>query len=39
VEESRAGATLNRTTAQTAAQNFLSGKLGIDLRTWDFLPE
>jgi membrane protease YdiL (CAAX protease family) len=39
VEESRAGATLDRTAAQTAAQNFLSGKLGIDLRTWDFLPE
>jgi membrane protease YdiL (CAAX protease family) len=39
VEESRAGATLDRTGAQTAAQNFLSGKLGIDLRTWDFLPE
>jgi membrane protease YdiL (CAAX protease family) len=39
VEESRAGATLGRTAAQTAAQNFLSGKLGIDLRNWDFLPE
>ncbi|HVS89351.1 MAG TPA: CPBP family intramembrane glutamic endopeptidase [Candidatus Acidoferrum sp.] len=39
VEESRAGATLDRTAAQTAAQNFLSGKLGIDLRIWDFLPE
>jgi membrane protease YdiL (CAAX protease family) len=39
VQESRAGATLDRTAAQTAAQNFLSSKLGIDLRTWDFLPE
>jgi membrane protease YdiL (CAAX protease family) len=39
VEESRAGATLDRTGAQTAAQNFFSGKLGIDLRTWEFLPE
>src|SRR6202521_5091699 len=38
-EESRAGAALDQTTAQTVAQNFLSGKLGIDLRNWDFLPE
>jgi membrane protease YdiL (CAAX protease family) len=39
VEESRAGAALDRAAAQTVAQNFLSGKLGIDLRNWDFLPE
>ncbi|HEV3375556.1 MAG TPA: CPBP family intramembrane glutamic endopeptidase [Candidatus Acidoferrum sp.] len=39
VEESRAGASLDRTAAQTVAQNFLSGKLGIDLNAWDFLPE
>ena len=38
-EESRAGAVLDQTAAQTVAQNFLSGKLGIDLHNWDFLPE
>jgi hypothetical protein len=39
VEEARGGASLNRATAQTAAQNFLSAKLGTDLSAWDFLPE
>jgi membrane protease YdiL (CAAX protease family) len=39
VEEARAGASLDRTSAQTAAQSFLSAKLGLDLNAWDFLPE
>jgi hypothetical protein len=39
VEESRAGATLDRAAAQAAAQKFVSGKLGTDLSAWDFLPE
>jgi membrane protease YdiL (CAAX protease family) len=39
VEESRAGAVFDRAAAQTSARDFLSGKLGIDLRKWDFLPE
>jgi membrane protease YdiL (CAAX protease family) len=39
VEESRAGATFDQTAAQSSAQNFLSGKLGIYLKAWDFLPE
>jgi membrane protease YdiL (CAAX protease family) len=39
VEESRAGAALDRTAAQASVQNFLSGKFGVDLNAWDFLPE
>jgi membrane protease YdiL (CAAX protease family) len=39
VEESRAGAALDQASAQGSAQNFLRGKLGIDLSAWDFLPE
>ena len=39
IEESRAGASLDRATAQSAAQSFLSAKLGIDLNGWDLLPE
>jgi hypothetical protein len=39
IEESRAGASLDRAAAQTAAQNYLSGKLGVDLKSWDLLPE
>ncbi len=39
VEESRAGASLERAEAQDKAQNFLSGKLGVNLSQWDFLPE
>ncbi len=39
VEEARAGAALDRASAQTKAQNFLSAKLGVDLNAWDFLPE
>jgi len=39
VEESRAGASLERVAAQAAAKNYLSAKLGIDLKGWDLLPE
>jgi len=39
IEESRGGASLDRATAQTAAQNYLSAKLGLDLKSWDLLPE
>jgi Type II CAAX prenyl endopeptidase Rce1-like len=39
VEEARAGASLERTDAQARAQNFLSGKVGVNLNQWDFLPE
>ena len=39
VEEARAGVTPDRAQAQTLAQDYLSGKLGVDLLGWDFLPE
>ena len=39
VEEKRAGATLEREAAQSAAQNYLRAKLGMDLSGWDVLPE
>ena len=39
IEESRARASLDRAAAQTATQNYLSGKLGVDLKSWDLLPE
>jgi len=39
IEEARAGASLERAVAEGKAQNFLSGKLGVDLNGWDFLPE
>jgi membrane protease YdiL (CAAX protease family) len=39
IEESRAGASLERPAAQTAAQNYLTSKLGMDLKAWDVLPE
>jgi membrane protease YdiL (CAAX protease family) len=39
IEESRAGPSLERAAAQTAAQNYLSSKLGMDLKGWDVLPE
>ncbi len=39
IEESRAGASLDRTAAQTSAQSYLSAKLGLDQSMWDFLPE
>jgi membrane protease YdiL (CAAX protease family) len=39
IEEARAGAALERTTAQAMAGQFLSNKLGLNLTAWDFLPE
>ena len=39
IEEARAGATLDRAAAETAAETFLRGKLGVDLGRWDFLSE
>jgi membrane protease YdiL (CAAX protease family) len=39
IEEGRAGASLERADAQAEAQNFLTGKLGVNLSQWDFLPE
>ncbi|HEV1995881.1 MAG TPA: CPBP family intramembrane glutamic endopeptidase [Candidatus Acidoferrum sp.] len=39
IEESRAGASLDRATAQSAAQTYLNAKLGLDLSGWDLLPE
>jgi membrane protease YdiL (CAAX protease family) len=39
VEEARAGPSLERAAAQAAAQEFLRGKMGVDLRAWDFLSE
>ena len=39
IEESRAGARLERGTAQNMATEFLGGKLGVNLNTWDLLPE
>ncbi|HKW32924.1 MAG TPA: CPBP family intramembrane glutamic endopeptidase [Candidatus Acidoferrum sp.] len=39
IEEARAGASLERAPAQSAAQDFLSARLGMDLRGWDALPE
>jgi len=39
IEEARVGASLDRTTAQSAAQNYLSARLGMDLRGWDVLLE
>lgn len=39
VEESRAGGSLERGAAQSAAQNYLRAKLGMDLSGWDILAE
>jgi len=39
IEESRSGAALDRAAAQSAAQNFLSSRLRLDLTRWDLLPE
>src|SRR6266849_915533 len=39
VEEARAGATLDRAAAETAAREFLHSKMGKDLVNWDFLSE
>lgn len=39
IEEARAGASLERRTAQSAAQDYLGEKRQMDLRGWDALPE
>src|SRR2546421_1609818 len=39
IEESRAGASLDRAAAQSAAQSYLGAKLGLNLGGWNFLPE
>jgi hypothetical protein len=39
IPEARGAPTVDRLQAQTIAQNFVSGKLGLDLKQWDFLPE
>ena len=39
IPEARAGASLERAAAETAAQSFLRGKMGVDLSEWDFLSE
>ena len=39
IKEAQAGATLDETAAEKTAQDFLSGKLGVDLSKWDFLSE
>jgi hypothetical protein len=39
VPKSQAGASLDRSAAHTAAQDFLVNKLGMGITGWDFLPE
>jgi membrane protease YdiL (CAAX protease family) len=39
IKEATAGASLERADAQSKAQNYLNGKLGVDLNSWIFLPE
>jgi len=39
VEEARAGPAADRAAAQNNAQNFLDGKLGVDLSAWELLAE
>lgn len=39
IKEAAPGASLERNEAQAKAQNYLSGKLGVDLNGWNFLPE
>ncbi|HKV61936.1 MAG TPA: CPBP family intramembrane glutamic endopeptidase [Candidatus Acidoferrum sp.] len=39
IEESRAGPSRERAAAEAAAQNYLGTKLGMDLKSWDVLPE
>src|SRR5258708_859741 len=39
IEEARAGPSLERAAAETAAQGYLTSKLGMDLKDWDLLPE
>ena len=39
IEETVPGASLDRAAAESVAGNFLSAKLGMDLRAWEALPE
>jgi membrane protease YdiL (CAAX protease family) len=39
IEEARAGPALDRVAAQSAAQDYLHAKLGLDLSAWDLLAE
>jgi membrane protease YdiL (CAAX protease family) len=39
IPEAQAGAAPDRAAAETAAQEFLRGKMGVDLAKWDFLSE
>ena len=39
IPEARAAPSVDQAAAEAAAKNFLSGKLGVDLKEWDFLPE
>jgi membrane protease YdiL (CAAX protease family) len=39
IKESQAGPSLERATSETAAQDYLTSKLGMDLKSWDVLPE
>ena len=39
IEEARAGASLERGASQSAAQGYLSARLGMNLSGWDALPE
>ncbi len=39
VEEARAGPALDRVAAQSAAQDYVHAKLGLDLSAWDLLSE
>jgi len=39
VEEARAGVTPNRAQAQRLAEDYLTGKVRVDLLAWDLLPE
>jgi hypothetical protein len=39
VSEARIGSSLGQSDAQAIAQSFMSGKLGLDLKAWDYLPE
>jgi membrane protease YdiL (CAAX protease family) len=39
IQEARAGPSLERAAAETAAQEFLRSKMAVDLSKWDFLSE
>ena len=39
IEEKQGGASLDRAPAQSLAQDYLTSKLGMDLKGWDILPE